>query len=51
MRGSILSLYAFKIKSAGFTLEELDCELEVGKINKDEHNYLVGYYKRCMLCG
>lgn len=51
MRGNIVSLYSFKIKTVGFTLEQLEGDFKLGKINKEEYDYLLDYYDRTMLAG
>lgn len=49
MRGSIISLYSFRIKTVGFTLEQLDNDFKLGKMTDKEYSYLLGYYNRSML--
>jgi len=46
MRGSVISLYAFRIKTVGYDIEDLDVELSKKRINKEEHKYLVDFYNR-----
>lgn len=49
MRGNVLSLYYFKIKSAGFSLEDLKGDFAKKKLTEVEYNHLVEFYDRCML--
>lgn len=46
MRGSIISLYAFRIKTKGYDVEQLKKELNKNRITKQEFNYLREYCEK-----
>lgn len=46
MRGNIVSLYAFRIKTIGYGVEELSEALNRKRITKEEFEYLREFYER-----
>lgn len=46
MRGNIISLYAFRIKTKGYDVEELSEDLKKRRITESEFNYLREFCER-----